>query len=282
MEAIEIFDEFMESIQVTDEEKAAVSRIIMVSPRVKENNFIEQLKKQNPRWILEMIEVFHFELSQQGIELEDFVLLGGVFERVLEWVFEGSNYLNGFDRTEKEIIKSRVERCWDELIAMKDAVSILSSGDEVGYISWKMERWRMSGNLLRKEQVIITINTIFRFSKNLDDLPSRDLVQLVYYSSSENLGEVKDYFHERVAWVKDHEEELFYEERGEEHAEHLESAIWILGARILEGESSDELALTRSMFFRYLYEACHSTSELIRNNAFNSLLFYLFSRGMIC
>lgn len=53
MEAIEIFDEFMESIQVTDEEKAAVSRIIMVSPRVKENNFIEQLKKQNPRWILE-------------------------------------------------------------------------------------------------------------------------------------------------------------------------------------------------------------------------------------
>lgn len=106
MEAIEIFDEFMESIQVTDEEKAAVSRIIMVSPRVKENNFIEQLKKQNPRWILEMIEVFHFELRQQRIVLEDFVLLGGVFERVLEWVFEGSNYLNGFDRTEKEIIKS--------------------------------------------------------------------------------------------------------------------------------------------------------------------------------
>ena len=164
MEAIEIFDEFMEFIQVTDEEKEAVSRIIMVSPSVKESNFIEQLKKRNPRWILEMIEVFHFELRQQRIELEDFVLLGGVFERVLEWVFEGSNYLNGFDKTEKEIIKSRVERCWDELNAMKDAVSILSSGDEIGYISWKMERWRMSGNLLRKEQVIITINTIFRFS----------------------------------------------------------------------------------------------------------------------
>ena len=45
MEAIEIFDEFMEFIQVTDEEKAAVSRIIMVSPSVKESNFIEQLKK---------------------------------------------------------------------------------------------------------------------------------------------------------------------------------------------------------------------------------------------
>ena len=199
MEAIEIFDEFMEFIQVTDEEKAAVSRIIMVSPSVKDSNFIEQLKKQNPRWILEMIEVFRFELRQQGIVLEDFVLLGGVFERVLEWVFEGSSYLNGFDKTEKEIIKSRVERYWDEINAMKDAVSILSSGDEVGYISWKVERWKMSGNLLRKDQVIITINTIFRFSKNLDDLPSRDLVQLLYYSSSENLGEVKDYFHERVA-----------------------------------------------------------------------------------
>ncbi len=274
MEAIEVFDEFMESIQVTDEEKAAVSRIIMVSPSVKESNFIEQLKKQNPRWILEMIEVFRFELRQQGIVLEDFVLLGGVFERVLEWVFEGSSYLNGFDKTEKEIIKSRVERYWDEINAMKDAVSILSSGDEVGYISWKVERWKMSGNLLRKEQVIITINTIFRFSKNLNDLPSRDLVQLLYYSSSENLGEVKDYFHERVAWVKEHEEGLFYEERGEEHAERLESAIWVLGARILEGESSDELALTRSMFFRYIHEVCHSASELIRNNAFNSLLFY--------
>lgn len=274
MEAIEVFDEFMETVQATDEEKDAVSRIIMVSPRVKENNYIDQLRKQNPRWILEMIEVFRFELSQPGIVLEDFMLLGGVFERVLEWVFEGSSYLNDFEKTENEGIRSQVERYWYELNAMKDAVSILSCGDEVGYISWKVERWKMSGNLLRKKQVIMTINTIFRFSDNLDALPSRDLVQLLYYSLSEDIGEITGYFHERVAWVKAHAEELFYEERGEAHAEHLESAIWILGARILEGESSDEMALTRSMFFRYLYEACHSTSELLRNNAFNSLLFY--------
>lgn len=264
----------MEAIQVTDEEKEAVSRIILVSSRVKENNFIELLRNQNPRWIIEMLEVFRFEINQQKLVLEDFVLLGGVFERVLEWAVEGSKYLHNFDKAEKETLKSRIERFWVEINAMKDAVSLLSLGDEVGYLSWKMEKWNMSGNLLRKEEAFITINTIFRFSVNLKDLPSRDLVQLFYISSSENLGGVRDCFHERVAWVKEHEEELYYEERDGDHSERLASAIWVLGARILEGEPSDELALTRSMFFRYLYESCHSASELIRNNAFNSLLFY--------
>ena len=53
----------------------------------------------------------------------------------------------------------------------------------------------------------------------------------------------------------------------------LVNAIWVLGAKMLEGDSSEDLALIRSRLFRYLYETCNSSSELIRNNAFDSLLF---------
>ncbi|WP_279091752.1 helix-turn-helix domain-containing protein [Butyricimonas virosa] len=274
-EEIITFEAFMDVIQATDEEKAVISKLIMVSARLKENNFLALLKKQNAGWLIEMLEVLRFELDQKNITPEDFLLVSGVLGRTLEWLVEGSNYLSHFDRARQVTIEERVEKYWNEVSAFQKALQLIATGKDIEYISDKVRKWKISGYLFGKEQVIIMINTIFRFSMNLNDLSTNDLIQLVYYALNENLADVTRYFHERVAWLKDHDFELFYEERNEEHVEHLTNAIWILGASILEGEKSpDELACTRSMFFRYLHETCHSSVELIRDNAFNSLLFY--------
>ena len=265
------FEAFTETIQMTEEEKNVTSKVILVSTRVKSNDFIDLLKKQNEAWILEMLEVFRFELGCI-VSLEDFRLLVGVFERSLEWV-EGSSYLRKFDQTRREESKERVEKYWHEALAYREALQLITSGEEIAYVSEKVKKWRVSGFLFEKEQIVTIIDTIFRFSPELDNLPSRDLVQLVYYALDENLCHVTEYFHERVRWVKGHDEDFFYEERDEDHAARLVNAIWVLGAKMLEGDSSEDLALIRSRLFRYLYETCNSSSELIRNNAFDSLLF---------
>ena len=41
------FEAFTETIQMTEEEKNVTSKVILVSTRVKSNDFIDLLKKQN-------------------------------------------------------------------------------------------------------------------------------------------------------------------------------------------------------------------------------------------
>lgn len=227
--------------------------------------------KQGPEWIFSFLGVVRAELGGEEMILEDYDLLNDIFIRILEWMLEGSDYLKCFEGVKLNDARMQVERYLDEAIASREAIRLIDAGEEGEYITSKLEKLMVSGYLYKKSLVWITLLTIVRFSPKLHLLPARGLVLLVYNTLNKPNPRVMERFNERVALVREQDDALCFEGHTRDQ---IQEAVWILGARILLGDSvQEELASLRSMFFRYLYVLRDKEDEVIRKNAFNSLLF---------
>ena len=227
--------------------------------------------KQGPEWIFSFLGVVRAELGGEEMILEDYDLLNDIFIRILEWMLEGSDYLKCFEGVKLNDARMQVERYLDEAIASREAVRLIDAGEEGEYITSKLEKLMVSGYLYKKSLVWITLLTIVRFSPRLHLLPARGLVLLVYNTLNKPNPRVMERFNERVALVREQDDTLCFEGYTRDQ---IQEAVWILGTRILLGNPvQEELASLRSMFFRYLYVLRDKEDEVIRKNAFNSLLF---------
>lgn len=229
------------------------------------------VEEQGPEWIFSLLSVMRSELARDEIGLEDYDLLNHVFIRILEWLIEGSGYLKYYDGVKLNDARMQVERFLDEAIAGREAARLIHDGDDGKYIMEKLGKLTISGYLYKKSLVWITILTIVRLSSKLHLLPVQGLVLLVYHTLNKGCPKILDCFNARVKLVRERDDKLCFDGYSEDQ---LRETVWILGARILLGESvQEELACLRSMFFRYLYVLLDKEETSIRENAFNSLLF---------
>jgi len=229
------------------------------------------VEEQGAEWIFSLLNAIRAALAGNEIGFEDYDLLNRVFIRILEWLIEGSGYLKCYDGVKLNDARMQVERLLDEAIAGGKAVRLIRNGNDGKYITEKLEKLTVSGYLYKKSLVWITIRTIVRFSPKLHLLPVRGLVLLLYHTLNKNDSKVLDGFNERVKLVRERDDKLCFDGYSKDQ---LRETVWILGARILLGESvQEELACLRSMFFRYLYVLSDRKKVPIRANAFNSLLF---------
>ncbi len=227
--------------------------------------------KQGPEWIFSFLSIVRAELSGEEMILEDYDLLNDIFIRILEWLLEGSDSLKCFEGVKLNDARMQIERYLDEAIASRKAIRLIGEEKEGEYIISKLEKLMVSGYLYKKSLVWITLLTIVRFSPRLHLLPAQGFVLLVYNTLNKPNPKVMECFNERVVLVRKQDDALCFEGCTQEQ---MLDAVWILGCRILLGDPvQEELASLRSMFFRYLYVLQDKKDELIRRNAFNSLLF---------
>lgn len=258
------FERLFEIIPMTDDEAEVFEKYTC------EYDFTS-VGEQGAEWIFSLLNVVRSGLARDEIEFEEYGLLNHVFIRILEWLIEGSGYLKCYDGVKLNDARMQVERFLDEAIAGRKAVRLIHIGDEGKYITEKLEKLTVSGYLYKKSLVWITILTIVRFSPKLHLLPVRGLVLLLYHTLNKNCSKVLEHFNERVKSVRERDDKLCFDGYSKDQ---LQETVWILGARILLGESvQEELACLRSMFFRYLYVLLDRREVSIRENAFHSLLF---------
>lgn len=229
------------------------------------------VEQQGPGWIFSLLNVVRAELAGDEIVLEEYRTLNAVFIRILEWLIEGSAYLKCFDGVKLNDARMQIERYLDEAIAARRGIRLIASGEEGSYMIDKLQKLTVSGYLYKKSLVWITLLTAARFSPRMQQVPAHGLVLLVYHTQNKSHPGIMDQFNQRVAALREQDDVYCYEGYTDEQ---IADTVWLLGARLLLGESvQEELATTRGMFFRYLYVLLDRKEECMRKNAFNSLLY---------
>lgn len=259
------FERLFEEVRFTEEEAFFLEKYTC-------DYDFTSVEKQGPGWIFSLLNVVRAELAGDEIGIEDYRHLNGVFIRVLEWLIEGSTYLKCYEGVKLNDSRMLVERYLDEAIAAREAIRLIDTESDGDYVTEKLQKQTLSGYLFKKSLVWITLSTIVRFSPRVYLLPAKGFVLLVYHTLNKNFPRVMASLNERVALIREQDDILSFEGGAEDQ---IRDAIWILGAKLLSGVPvQEELASLRSMFFRYLYVLRGKKDELLRENAFNSLLFY--------
>ena len=261
----------LEELEIAGEDRECLDRFLAKHEEAEYKTLIED---GVPSWIFSFLEFLKSSLAElESVDYYSKIL--NVYACVLRWLIEESDFLCELDAIRRNDVRMQGEQYLNECLAVREALQVIKLSDEQNYIRSTLNKLEKSGFLFRKNQRLITLSTIFRFSPRLARLSVRDLVRLVYHAKDEALlKNILDYFEHRIGAIS-WDEDYFYEEKTNEVLEGLKNLIWLLGAYLLlyKREITEEYKIIRARFFRYLYIAGKQSSDIVRSNAFNSLWF---------
>ena len=265
------FQALLEELEIAGEDRECLDRFLAKHEEAEYKTLIED---GVPSWIFSFLEFLRNSLA--GLESVDYYSkILNVYACVLRWLIEESDFLCELDAIRRNDVRMQGEQYLNECLAAREALQVIKLSDEQNYIRSTLNKLEKSGFLFRKNQRLITLSTIFRFSPRLARLSVRDLVRLVYHAKDEALlKNILDYFEHRIGAIS-WDEDYFYEEKTNEVLEGLKDLIWLFGAYLLlyKQEVTEEYKIIRARFFRYLYIVGKQSSDIVRSNAFNSLWF---------